>query len=464
MSWLKRSEVWFPLGLVLLIAVGAVLLNNPTCQSLDERDWRWFAKANAWRSTFDAVSAACGVGLLTHDINEEYTAVGKWTLSVIGVAGAALWMMAVLSASRRFWRASGSERPLPPGRRVLAAFLTLILLSVPVTMLCEWLTRTSSGAPAPADGLAGSAWRGISASASLGWLPGHPAGSYTWIYAVVGLAGGLGWMVWLLPLARTRREGLRSSAVVKLAGSYVLYLLVVGGVMFLLESPRGQSRRAGTTSVTSAQLTGLPALARYGRSLDATVCAATAGLPVEDVAEENVTDASKMVLAGTILIGSLPGSPGGGIKWTLFAWFISGGLAATCIRRQSLAPAAVRRFTLAAGYMALLLGLTCITAFGLLVIESRTAHSYQEQPTFAAAFLDASSAVGGANLSTGIAHAVTDQNLSRGISQGVDAYRYGMALLMAAMVIGRTLLVIVLGWLAGLRLTESESVRLPEAL
>ncbi|NLG41776.1 MAG: hypothetical protein GX547_00895, partial [Phycisphaerae bacterium] len=80
MSWLKRPEVWFPAALILLIVAGAALLNNPTCQSLDERDWRWYACANAWRSTFDAVSAACGAGLLTHDIDEEYTTIGKCVL------------------------------------------------------------------------------------------------------------------------------------------------------------------------------------------------------------------------------------------------------------------------------------------------------------------------------------------------------------------------------------------------
>jgi Trk-type K+ transport system membrane component len=460
MNWFKRPEVWFPPALVLLVAIGAVLLNSPTCQSLDDRDWRWFARANAWRSTFDAVSAACGVGLLTHEIDEEYTATGKLALYAIGLAGAALWMTAILSASRRFWRAAGAERPLPPARHVLAAFMVLVLVSVPATALCEWLTRTSSGAPPPPDGFSGSAWRAISATASLGWLPGAPGRAYTWIYAVIGLAGGLGWMIWLLPFGRTRREYLRTSAGVWLAGSYVLYLLAVAGLMFALESPRGLR----ATSVPSAQLTGQPALARYGRSLDLTVCAATAGLPVQNVTEENLTDASKMVLAGTILIGSLPGSPGGGIKWVLFAWFISGCLAATCIRRQSAAPIAVRRLTAAGGCIVLLLGVTCVTAFGLLIIESRTAPTYREQPTFAAAFLDASSAVGGANLSTGIAHAVTSRNLSRGIGQGVDAYQCGMALLMAAMLIGRTLLVVVLGWLAGLRLTESESVRLPQVL
>jgi hypothetical protein len=109
MSWLKRPEVWFPAALILLIVAGAALLNNPTCQSLDERDWRWYACANGGRSTFDAVSAACGAGLLTHDIDEEYTTIGKCVLSAIGLIGAGLWLAAILAVSRRFWARSAQN-------------------------------------------------------------------------------------------------------------------------------------------------------------------------------------------------------------------------------------------------------------------------------------------------------------------------------------------------------------------
>ena len=455
MSWLKRPEVWFPAALILLIVAGAALLNNPTCQSLDERDWRWYACANAWRSTFDAVSAACGAGLLTHDIDEEYTTIGKCVLFAIGLIGAGLWLAAILSVSGRFWRAIGAEHPLPTARRVIGAFAALVGVSTAATMLLEWLIQATTEASTPGGGLSGSIWRGISASASLGWLPGSPGRAYTWVYAVIGLVGGLGWMVWLLPFAKARREYLRVSAVAKLAGGYVLYLLLAAGIMFLLESPRGLR----ATSVPENQLTGQQALVRYGRSLTTTVCAATAGLPVERPTEGNLTDGSRFLLGCEVLLGSLGGSPGGGIKWTLFAWFIGGGLAATCMRRQSWTPTAVRRFTAAAGCIGLLVGVTLATAFGLLVIETRTARSYQEQPSFAAAFLDASSAVGGANLSAGVVRAVTGLNLSRGIGQGVDSYQYGMVLLMAAMFVGRTLLVIALSWFGGLRLTESESTR-----
>ena len=68
-----------------------------------------------------------------------------------------------------------------------------------------------------------------------------------------------------------------------------------------------------------------------------------------------------------------------------------------------------------------------------------TASAYQPVPTFAEAFLDAASAVGGANLTSGLFGTVTDPNLIMGLGSGINQYQYGMAWLMAAMVLGRVL-------------------------
>ena len=241
MSWLKRPEVWFPAALILLIVAGAALLNNPTCQSLDERDWRWYACANGWRSTFDAVSAACGAGLLTHDIDEEYTTIGKCVLFAIGLIGAGLWLAAILSVSGRFWRAIGAEHPLPTARRVIGAFAALVGVSTAATMLLEWLIQATTEASTPGGGLSGSIWRGISASASLGWLPGSPGRAYTWVYAVIGLvgAGVDGLAAAICPGVNTCGIGSGSS---RAATCFICSS--PRGIMFLLESPRGAARRA----------------------------------------------------------------------------------------------------------------------------------------------------------------------------------------------------------------------------
>ena len=186
-------------------------------------------------------------------------------------------------------------------------------------------------------------------------------------------------------------------------------------------------------------LTGRPAGQRYARSLVQTVCAATAGMPTEDLADRNVTDGTKVTLAAVVLVGPLGGSAGGGFKWTLLIWAISGGAAALTRRGRSTHPATFRCLLAGTSCVVLLALLTTVVALGLLGIETRTAAPYQSPPTFADAFLDAASATAGANLSTGLADTVTSRNLSRGGRQAVDLYPYGMTWLMLAMLLGRVL-------------------------
>ena len=107
-----------------------------------------------------------------------------------------------------------------------------------------------------------------------------------------------------------------------------------------------------------------------------------------------------------------------------------------------------------------LVGLALVVALGLLAIEAHTGSPYQAAPSFADALLDASSAVGGAGLTSGVTAMVTGANLSSGIRQNVDLYQYGMTWLMAAMFIGRVLPVLVLGRLAALRFQDAPP-RLP---
>ena len=97
--------------------------------------------------------------------------------------------------------------------------------------------------------------------------------------------------------------------------------------------------------------------------------------------------------------------------------------------------------------------------FRLVVIETRTARSYQEQPSFAAAFLDASSAVGAQTSPPGWCAQLPVKTSQRESAKVSILISTSMVHLMAAMFVGRTLLVIALSWFGGLRLTESESTR-----
>ena len=429
MRWLRRPEAWFLLAVALTTAGGAAALNTRTCKALGERDWQAYGTLNAWHAAFDALSATCGAGLLTADLDDDYTVTGRWVLTALGLLGAILYLVA---ARQALGRLCGDDIRSPPVWAILAVFALLTALSVPIVGGLEWLVCD----PPIDDGWTGSAWRAISAFASLGWLPGSPSPSAAWIYALVALAGGMGWMAWLLPLRAWR---VRPWRILALVGTYVAFLALVAILIFALEAPRGA--RGGISP--NDTLTGQTAAFRYSRALTQTICASATGLPTEDLAERGVIDGTKAVLAGVLLVGPLAGAAGGGITWTLIIWgLISGAISG--LRRRSPAPVASRFFKAGAACLVVMVGLTLVTALGLLIIEAHTASAYQTRPTFADSLLDASSAVAGGNLSSGVIRAVTHRNLSSGIRRGVDSYQYGVVWLMAAMLLGRVLPLLVL--------------------
>jgi hypothetical protein len=80
-----------------------------------------------------------------------------------------------------------------------------------------------------------------------------------------------------------------------------------------------------------------------------------------------------------------------------------------------------------------------VFALGLLLIERWTGSAFDPRPGFAAAWLEASSAMGGASLSTGLMARITDPNLTGGIRHSTDTYQYGLVWLMLALLVGRVL-------------------------
>ena len=305
MKWLSRPDVWFILAVLVLTAGGALLLDSRACKTLDEREWEYYTKMNAWRATFDAASATCGVGLLMHDLEEEYTPRGRWVLTGLGVVGALLFLAAAWQSALRLRAACREGVPLPPIWAILLVFIVLLGLSVPVVAGLEWLAAGDAGWP-DENRWSGAGWRALASFASLGWLPGSPPRSCGWIYAAVGLAGGLGWTVWLLPWGTLRRRSLYVPRVLAAVGGYVAFLLLIAWLIYALEAPRG-GREHPTDAVT---LTGQPPGERYARSLVQTVCTSAAGIPVESLADRNVTEGTKMALATVMLVGPRGGAEG----------------------------------------------------------------------------------------------------------------------------------------------------------
>jgi len=419
------------MSLLATAIVGGGLLLTPYCTQLSVRDRRAYGLRPVWQTQFDALSAACGVGLLTYDLNEDYTPAGRWVLASIGLLGAMLYLAAARQAAARCWPQATAH--WPSTRLILLSFLAMQLLAAAAVIIAERVTD-------PNRPIQDAAWNAVAAFSSLGWLR-RPAGS-TWIYAIVALVSACGWPVWLgfLP----RRAGLRPT--LTLLGTYLAFLALCAILIAALETPRGTPHGPASPDI---RLAGQNLPTRLARAFVQVGCASGGGLPTEDLKERSVGEGTKLVLAAVILTGGLGGSPGGGFKWPfllaiLFATtrLLRGRRQPTVNtdRRPSLQPAAAT--------LGLILAAALLVALGLLLIEAHTGSPFQFPPTLGDAILEAASATGGAGLSTGLTATVTSPNLSRGIRQDVDLYQYGMAWLMAAMLVARVLPVVVLARMA----------------
>ncbi len=416
MSLARRRGTVFFLSLVVLAALGALLLNQSWALTLTPRDRSAYGMHPAWQAAFDALSTVCGAGLLTRDLAADYTPVGRWTLLALGLAGAVCYLLAWRPVIRLVMPALR-----PPARRaVLLAFGGLLVTSALLAGVVSFVQGTGARTDIWAI------WHGLAAAGSLGWY--EPSANRTAL-AAIALGGALGWPVWLL--WRSRQTAARIAA---LAAAYVLLLLFAAGLIALLEAPRMAGAGPGAATDQIQQRAGV----RWSRGVLAVPAAAGAGLPLERLDDDALSEGSKLVLASVVLLGALGGSAGGGVQWFVLA------AAVVSITRLIVKPCVLSdpdsRRALAAGTVIIgLVALTVLTATGLLVIENRVGSAFAARPTLADALLDSASAVGGANLSTGVVATVTSRTLSRGIRQGVDLYQYGMVWLMLALLAGRVM-------------------------
>jgi len=442
MSRLKLPDIWFLTALLLTAAVGAVLLTSTG--AIDADTSRLSYSRHYWQAAFDAISAACGVGLLTYDFQDDYTATGRWILSALGVCGAVLFIAATTHAARRMQTGESRVRVPHPLLAVLG-FLVIQALTVGVYLLANKLDQ-------PIENLQ----RGVAAFSSLGWGSVIGAGDAldgvsAWPLALLAWIGAVGWPVWLL-LAPSwhKRFGLNqhdsgAAPLIASLGAYVAFLLLAALLISLIESPRGATASGGPND----QLAGRPFSQRYARSLVQTVSASGAGQPTEDFTGRNVSDGTKCTLAALLVVGGLGGGATGGVHFTLFLWAAAGACAGLgWLGRGRAAPDAARWMHAGMACLLLLIALIVVVAVGMLLLENWTASRYQSLPAFADALLDAASIVAGGNLTSGLTETVTSRNMITGIRRGTNLYQYGMTLLMLAMLAGRVLPLTILRRLA----------------
>jgi len=486
---------WLMVGLLAMMCAGAVVLYQPACTPRDEREQRFFACRIAWECTFDALSAACGAGLLTRDIRDGYSPAGRWVLWTLGELGALLYLTTAVQLARRFPQtyaglpsgtaasaaASGgakdrNARPAIPTRPLRAAWIGVAAGAFVLMQLLLTLGVYAAGRfICPQVNLAETAWLVGVAFASLGFVPQPVEAGTAAMLAAVGWVSALGWTVWLCLLPPLARRVVVIRGVLLLAAVYTLYLLAAGGLICVLETPRAAGQTSGFRVQGSVEprtaakvLHDEPSVGgRARRSLVLAVCAASAGIPTEPLQDPGVRDGTKAVLAGLLLVGGLGGSVTGGVRFLallsamLFALRFAARPNARALRSLGTAATTTNAATsgsseagarsvdwmaqLGARLLLLLLGLTLATALGLLVIENLTASRFQPAPSFADALLDGASAVCGGNLSGGVTAAVTGRNLVRGLGLGLDQYQAGMLWLMLAVLAGRLLPLWLLG-------------------
>ena len=177
--------------------------------------------------------------------------------------------------------------------------------------------------------------------------------------------------------------------------------------------------------------------------------ASGAGMPTRALAERDASMGTKIVLAGTLLVGGLGCSATGGMQWMLALWAFAGVAAGVArVGRGPVAPDYARWMQAGMACALLLVVLAVVVALGLLFLENATASAYQPAPAFADAFLDSCSIVAGGNLRTGVIETVTGRNLISGLRQSNNLYQYGMSWLMLAMVAGRMIPLLVMRRLA----------------
>lgn len=448
MRWLRQPDVLLLLALVLLTAGGATLLAQPFATAPDEREQRHFQNRQYYQSAFDALSAAAGAGLTIR--SGEYTLNGRRILVGLSVAGGLIYLAAAWSASRNLRAAIGAVGGATPRfALVFAAWCAVLTLNVAICAAAGWSHQSARGAAASQtavteegdDAIARVPWpesAALSGAAiSVGADPTRSAGrtTPTWTLAVCGLIAALGWPIWLFLFGGVGRRFTYGWLALRRCLRMLLLWVVIAGVIALLDTPTRSMRSDRPDS--AAPQTGFP---RFISSLEQTTAAAGAGAATGPLDSRSVSPGTQFALGVVVLVGGLAGAPNGGMHSALAGLGLATmlGLAGAGYARSGHATM-LRCREAALRTVGSMVCLTLVVTLGLLAIQRLTSSPFDERPSFSAAWLDASSAVAGAALTSGVVAQVTNPNLTGGIGHSADTYQYGLLWLMAAMLVGRVL-------------------------
>jgi hypothetical protein len=390
----RPPRTWtYPALLLTLALLGGVALALPACTIRDARDVMHFGPRHYWECGFDALSVACGSGLLVRDVG-IYTPIGRWVLVIVTMLGTSLhlWMLARLLAGR-----GGGE--WVAAQALIAGVLTAVF-ALATRATCENASTEEA------------AWLVLAAVYSLGCIAQPVEPGTALMLATAVLCAGLAWTIWMACRFRSALGGGRRIALA--AGVWITCCAAAAGSLAWLESPRGTGPRSEPAPL-AFQTAGLH-----------TICAAS-GMPTLQMTDRSPRDGGKAVLAAVQMLGlPLPGVAGGLSGLVVLSALLSR-------RREGDGWALAGRMVIAVG------GLVAIGALGMLAIENGVAGRFQAAPTFADALVDAGSAVCGGGLTSGLTATITSRNLVSGLHVGVNHYQLGMLWIAVITLAGRWL-------------------------
>ncbi|MDX2197776.1 MAG: hypothetical protein SF069_02260 [Phycisphaerae bacterium] len=412
----------------LIAAASTVLLMQPFATPLDPREREHFYwDRHLWQCIYDSFSAACGCGQLT--IRETYSAAGRVILTLAAIAGSLAYVVAAHRASIRLRMAvGGTSGPLAGLSAVLMCWAASIALSGVV-----WIVvAVARGGMPVGDAL----MTGAATAGGCGLLFAPLAPTMHIAALVSSIFAAAGWPLLLTLVGRNADIGVRKRRIVWSCFGYFVSLALLTTIVALCEQPLQRGQRQVVLDQTLSAET---ASVRWQRAATAVVCAAGSGLPTEAADARSLSEGSRFALGLAAWLGGLGGSATGGVKWSLFilAFAAVVGSAGISARATSAHWTAHRCVRAAVRVVGVQLVLTIVAALGLLVIQRQTASPFDPTPGLAEAWLDASAAVNGAAVSSGISANVTSGRLSKGLGLSADLYQYGMGWLMLAMLLGR---------------------------
>ncbi|MEB3351894.1 MAG: potassium transporter TrkG [Cyanobacteriota bacterium] len=424
---------------LLVIAVGTVVLASPLCSSDD---------VGLWQALFTVTSAITVTGLSIVDVGRDLTPFGQVMLAVLILIGG-LGLMAITTFLQGFVQGrSGLRQRLDRGRAldefgvggIGPTFHSILITGGCVMGLGTLILFTLgfSDISNPLQRFWMALFHCVSAynNAGFGLLSdnlvaykGNPV-----VNGVIGsliVIGGIGWRVtndlWTkrVQLQRLRRLSLHTRLVLR----STIVLITVGAVGLLF------TERFAPDGVVAR----LPLLERLQVVIFQSITTRTAGFNTVPLSLDTLSDAGLLLMIVLMFIGASPGGTGGGIKTTTFAVLMGAtrstleGRSEVVIRRRTIAGDLVLKavgVTLASGLFVLLMTM-------LLGLGPATARA-DGQPvvTFLERLFTCMSAFGTVGLDVGLT---------------AHLNRWGQAVLMVGMFVGRLGIMLLLAAVYGRR-------------